>query len=124
MVFGKHMIIDGYGCRGQIGDKDFLQEFINKLVIDILFMKKIGETIFEYFEDNEYNRERDIVGYSIVQIISLSNITLHINEISKTFYLDIFTCGDIIEDKILDFVKSYISPIGFNYKLLERDAYK
>jgi hypothetical protein len=41
--------------------------------------------LLEYFEDNEYNRERDIVGYSVVQIISLSNITNHINEISKLY---------------------------------------
>lgn len=124
MVFGKHLIIDGYGCEGDITNKDYLQKFIDKLVLDILNMKKMGETLFIYFEDNEYNRERDIVGFSIVQIISLSNITLHINELSKTFYLDIFTCGDINEKDIIDFIAIYLSPKGFNKQLLSRDAYK
>ena len=56
-------------------------------------MKKKGDTVFEYFPDNDYNRIRDIVGFSVVQVISLSSITLHFNDISKTAYIDVFTCG-------------------------------
>ena len=124
MPFGKHLIIDGYGCNSNcITNKDYLQAFINVLVIDKLKMKKMGETTFIYFEDNEFNRERDIIGYSIIQVISLSSITLHINEISKTFYLDIFTCGDLNKEEIKDFVYSYLKPKGFNSRLLNRDAY-
>ena len=96
--FGTHLILDADDCQGKINDRKHIQSFIDTLVKE-MGMKKVGETIFEYFEDNDYNRERDIVGYSVVQIISLSNITIHINEISRTIYLDVFTCGDFDDTK-------------------------
>jgi S-adenosylmethionine/arginine decarboxylase-like enzyme len=73
---------------------------MDELVNNVLKMKKKGDTVFEYFEDNEYNRERDIVGYSVVQVISLSSIVLHLDDISRTCYIDIFTCGDLKLDDI------------------------
>ncbi len=87
--FGKELIIDMKDCLGNITSKEHIQIFIDTLIRKIDMQKK-GETIFEYFEDNDYNRERDIVGYSIVQIISLSNITIHINEKSKSVYYNLF----------------------------------
>ena len=75
--------------------KKVIQDFINDLVVYVLKIMKKGETVFEYFPDNTYNRERDIVGYSVVQVINLSSITLHLNDISKTGYVDVFTCGNV-----------------------------
>jgi len=119
--FGKELILDCDDCQGNITSKDIIQEFIDILVKE-LDMKKKGETIFEYFEDNEYNRERDIVGYSVVQIISLSNITLHINEISKTVYLNLFTCGNMNEDKVVFLFNNYFRPMKVKKQILIRDA--
>lgn len=68
--FGTHLILDADCCEGNITDKNHIQEFINQLVAK-LGMKKMGDTQFIYFEDNSYNRERDIVGYSVFQCISL-----------------------------------------------------
>ena len=119
--FGKELILDCDDCQGNITSKDIIQEFIDILVKE-LDMKKKGETIFEYFENNPYNQERDIVGYSVVQIISLSNITLHINEISKTVYLNLFTCGNMNEDKVVFLFNNYFRPIKVKKQLLIRDA--
>ena len=94
--FGTHLILDADDCQGKINDRKHIQSFINTLVKE-MGMKKVGETIFEYFEDNDYNRERDIVGWSVVQIISLSSIVIHINEISRTMYRDVFTCDHLDE---------------------------
>ena len=52
MVFGRELIIDADDCKGNITDKDYIQKFINELV-QTLGMKKKGDTIFEYFEDND-----------------------------------------------------------------------
>jgi len=97
--FGVILMIDADQCEGNITNKEHIQAFIDTLV-EKMGMTKKGDTIYQYFEDNEYNRERDIVGYSVVQIISLSNITLHINEISKTIYLDVFTCGSLDDTEV------------------------
>ena len=121
--FGYMLMLDASGCVGNITCKDHIQNFINNLV-DLMEMKKKGDTIFEYFDDNEYNRERDIVGYSVVQIISLSNITIHINDISKTIYLDIFTCGLLDETKISILFCDYFKPNKLKKNMLIRDAPK
>lgn len=119
--FGVEIILDCDDCQGNIQSKQIIQEFIDTLVNE-LGMKKKGETIFEYFPATEYNRERDIVGYSVVQIISLSNITLHINEISKTIYLNLFTCGSLDEDKVIFLFNNYFKPMKIKKKMIVRDA--
>ena len=120
-AFGRELIIDMKDCLGNITSKEHIQDFINSLISKIGMQKK-GETIFEYFEDNDYNRERDIVGYSIVQIISLSNITIHINEISKSVYFNLFTCGDLDELKVVLIVSDFFLPLKMNKKIIIRDA--
>ena len=119
--FGKMLILDCDDCNGIIDNKNYIQTFIDNLV-EGMGMKKKGDTIFEYFEDNDYNRQRDIVGYSVVQIISLSNITIHINEISRTIYLDVFTCGDLNEEKFISLVNDYFKPTKIKNKVITRDA--
>ena len=120
-IFGQELLLDAYNCQGNINNKNYIQLFIDELVLKS-GMKKKGNTIFEYFEDNEYNRERDIVGYSVIQVITLSNITLHINEISKSIYLNFFTCGNLFSDLVVDIFKKYFDPDHFRISILERDA--
>ena len=85
-------------------------------------MKKKGPTIFEMFEDIPYNRERDIVGYSVVQIISLSNITIHINDISRSIYMDIFTCGELNEELVISVFNKYFKPNKYTSRIVIRNA--
>jgi S-adenosylmethionine/arginine decarboxylase-like enzyme len=119
--FGKHFIIDADDCLGELKERKHIQEFIDVL-LSKLDMKKKGETVFEYFEDNDYNRERDIVGWSVVQIISLSSIVIHINEISRTLYLDVFTCGDLDELMVTLLLSEYFRPKKIKKQMITRDA--
>lgn len=121
MVFGKELIIDGNQCQGEIRDRKHIQNFIDDLC-ELTKMKKKGETIFTYFEDNDYNRVRDIVGWTILQVITLSNITIHINEISRTIYFQIFSCGDIKEDLINVLFQNYFKPKTIKIIKINRDA--
>lgn len=122
MVFGKHLIIDANYCNNEnLANIVVINDFINDLC-EIGNMQKKGELIVEIFPDNEFNRVNDLVGYSIVQIISLSNITLHINFISKTIYFDFFTCGEIYEDLIISSFKNYFNPKTIKKIILQRDA--
>jgi len=121
MSWGHHLIIDANDCNGNITNKDHIEDFINNLCI-IGKMEKKGETIFEYFEDNKFNRDNDLVGYSVCQIISLSNIVLHINFISKTIYFDFFTCGSLKTDLIHSLFMNYFNPKTIKKIILNRDA--
>ena len=121
MVFGKHLIIDANECRGDITNIEHITDFINALCA-LGKMEKKGDLIIEYFEDNKFNRDNDLVGYSIVQIISLSNITLHINFISKTIYFDFFTCGRLSEDLVGALFTDFFDPKTIKKIKLQRDA--
>jgi len=121
MPWGKHFIIDANECQNDITNINIIKIFIDDLC-DLGKMKKKGELIVEEFEDNQYNRERDLVGFSIIQIISLSNITLHINFISKTIYFDFFTCGDLNEEKVISLFQHYFNAKGIKKIYLKRDA--
>jgi S-adenosylmethionine/arginine decarboxylase-like enzyme len=122
MVFGTHLILDANKCDEiKIKDLDNINDFIIGLC-EIGNMKRKGNLIIEEFEDNEFNRDNDLVGYSIVQIISLSNITLHINFISKTIYFDFFTCGEVLESKIIKLFKYHFEPEITKKIIIYRDA--
>ena len=120
-MFGVHYILDADDCKSEIKDRKHIQDFIDTLVSK-LGMKKKGETVFEYFEDNDYNRERDIVGWSVVQIISLSNITIHINEISRTIYLDVFTCGELDDLTVSLLFSDFFKATKMKKQIIYRDA--
>lgn len=123
MSFGKLLIFDLKECnKFFLNDKIVLQHFINH-IIEMMKMKKIGNTIFEYFEPNDFNIANDLVGFSITQIISLSSITIHICEGSGNVYIDIFTCCEVNEElynKVKDYILYVFNPISLNEKIIER----
>lgn len=121
MTWGKHLIIDANQCSGSITSIDNIKNFINDLC-RLGKMEKKGGLIVENFPDIPSNRERDLVGYSVVQIVSLSNVTLHINFISKTIYMDWFTCGKLEEDKVINLFRYYFRPETIKTILLNREA--
>lgn len=121
MTWGKHLIIDANECYGNIRDIELIRNFIDDLC-ELGKMKKKGDLVIEEFEENDFNIRNDLVGYSIVQIISLSNITIHINFISRTIYLDFFTCGTIKEDLIHSLFLNYFNPKTIKKIILNRDA--
>ena len=122
MVFGKHIIIDANECNeNKIKDLNNIKNFIDVLC-KVGKMKKKGDIIVEFFPETKFNIKRDLVGYSIVQIISLSNITLHINFISRTIYFDFFTCGALKTELIGVLFTNYFNPKTIKKITLQRDA--
>lgn len=122
MVFGKHIIIDANECdEKKIKDLNNIKNFIDVLC-RVGNMQKKGDLIIEFFPETKFNIKRDLVGYSIVQIISLSNITLHINFYSRTIYFDFFTCGKLKENLIILLFYIYFSPKTIKKIKLNRDA--
>ena len=117
-MFGKHLILDCEEMSINMESMEEIQKFIDELVIDVLKMKKVGKTHYEYFEDSWYNHIRGIVGYSVVQVISLTSIVLHLNNIPKSGCIDIFTCWDINTNEVIACVDKYFSPIKIYSRLI------
>lgn len=122
MVFGKHLIIDAnLCCEENIKNLEKIKAFIDDLC-EVGKMEKKGDLVVEVFPETKFNIENDLVGYSICQIISLSNITLHINFISRTIYMDFFTCGALKTDLIGVLFNNYFNPKTIKKIILQRDA--
>lgn len=114
-TFGTLMTFDCGKCNGLIDNKQIIDDFISKIV-NGMNMKRIGEPTYEWFEDTPFNRENDLIGYSVTQIISLSSITLHICSISKSIFIDVFTCCKV-NDITIDMITHNIN-ISFNPKTI------
>lgn len=123
-MFGKLLIYDLKDCNScYLSNKEILTYFINT-IINIMNMKSVGLPQFEYFESNEFNIKNDLVGYSVTQIISMSSITIHICELSKNVYIDIFTCCKINPEIINNInyeIKKIFNPTKVNHQIIDRD---
>lgn len=120
--FGTLLVYDMRDCKGEINDKKELSLFLDNLIEDTMGMSIINKT-FEWFDDNAYNRERNLVGYSITAIISLSSVSIHICSQSKTVYIDVFTCCNVDEvmiDKIEYLIRQVFKPDELRTKVIER----
>jgi S-adenosylmethionine/arginine decarboxylase-like enzyme len=120
--FGTLMIFDCVGCNAFINDKAYLDEFVNSTVKE-MGMKKINNPAVEWFPDNDFNRKHDLIGFSYLQIISLSSITIHCCTLSGKMYIDVFTCckiNDTLVDAISFIIQKLFSPLIINKKQINR----
>jgi len=115
--WGFHLLLDLSQCNSNIKDKVKIKDFIKQLIKTIK-MKAVGETIIRNFG------EGDTAGYSAMQLISTSSITLHAVNKFNSLYLDIFSCKDFEKEKAIDLAKEYFQPKYIKSKFLYRDAKK
>ena len=87
MFFGYHLLLDCSNCdRTKIGSRENIYNFV-KTLIERIDMVAVGEPIIEMLCVGDPK-----VGYSLMQLISTSNITGHFMDISGEAYIDIFSC--------------------------------
>jgi len=80
--------IDLYGCdKGRLADADAIRGFVSQLV-PAIGMKAHGPTLLERFGSG------DLEGWSAMQFIETSSITLHADEVGGRCFIDVFSCRD------------------------------
>ena len=117
---GQELIIDAKECQGILDNKEIIEKFITELC-DLCNMKKVGDMVAEYFPYTQYNIDHDLCGFTIVQVISVSSITIHIAEISKTIYFNFHTCSYLDDNKVVELFKSYFQPKSLRRRVINRD---
>lgn len=120
MPWGKSFHYDLKGCDMKIiTSKEKLNEWVIDLV-DSISMERHGDAIIEHFGTPGTNLE----GYTLLQLIKTSSITLHANDNTGEAYLDIFTCKLIynLELKIEQNIIKWFKPSHITYKTLSRQA--
>jgi S-adenosylmethionine/arginine decarboxylase-like enzyme len=84
--WGMLAVIDLHGCdRERLADAGTIRAFV-PVVIDAIGMKAHGPTLLERFG------EGDLEGWSAMQFIETSSLTIHADEVSGRCYVDVFSC--------------------------------
>lgn len=117
MFFGYHLLLDCSNCnRGKISSKENIGNFV-KTLIERIDMVAVGDPIIEYLCANDPK-----AGYSLMQLISTSNITGHFLDMSGDVYIDIFSCKpfDILVAELC--VQQFFNPEKIRVNFLTRSA--
>lgn len=99
-VWGKSLLINLISCNENIKDEEKIKFFVDRLC-ELIDMKKYGELILKRFG------EGSLEGYSCIQFIETSSITIHFDEIYNRAFIDIFSCSDFDSQKALDFSSQF-----------------
>ena len=114
-TWGYHLILDCSGCQ-DIDDKDQIYNFVKDLIQQIDMIAH-GEPVIEYLLPGEPNQ-----GYSLMQLITTSNICGHFMELDGTAYFDVFSCKEFDPSTVEKVVKHYFNPKKIKSKLIKRQA--
>jgi len=115
MAWGKLAIINLYECDGNlIKNKRKIKRFIKELCKKIK-MNPYKKPIIKRFGKNE------LKGYSALQFIETSSITIHFEEIKNRAFIDIFSCKDFDAKKAEVFCKKFFRAKSSKLKVLLRD---
>jgi S-adenosylmethionine/arginine decarboxylase-like enzyme len=87
--WGMSVSIDIYDCQLElIDDEKTIRLFLQKL-IEFIKMKAYGEPLMKKFGPSTR-----LYGYSVMQLIETSNVTVHFSPATKAAYIDIFSCKE------------------------------
>jgi len=114
--FGYHLMLDCSGCNDGIKSRANIQAFVEELIKRI-DMTAHGEPIIEYLLPGDPKE-----GYSLLQLITTSNITGHFIQSNFTAYFDVFSCKEFDINIVIDTVKEYFGAKTIRINYLTRHA--
>ena len=114
--WGYHLILDCSDCNNNIKNKDIIYQFVKQLVNNIDMIAH-GEPVIEYLTPNESNS-----GYSLMQMITTSNITAHFVDSNNSAYIDVFSCKEFDNNVVLEVVNEYFNPKKIKVNFITRHA--
>jgi S-adenosylmethionine/arginine decarboxylase-like enzyme len=84
--WGMMAVIDLHDCdRERLADPETIRRFV-PIAIEAIGMKAHGPTLLERFGEGE------LEGWSAMQFIETSSLTIHADEFSGRCYVDVFSC--------------------------------
>lgn len=116
MFWGYHLMLDCSGCNENIANKDQIYKFTKDLV-ERIDMTAHGEPIIEHLLPGDPKQ-----GYSMMQLITTSNIAAHFMELDGTAYFDIFSCKTFDIEVAQQVVSEYFGPKKMRVNYITRHA--
>lgn len=113
--FGYHIMLDCSGCIN-IDNRENIFNF-NKELIRRINMEAAGDPIIKYLLPGDPKQ-----GYSLIQLITTSNITGHFMELDGTAYFDVFSCKSFDTNTVRLTVEEFFSPKKIRMNFITRHA--
>ena len=114
MIWGISVIINLYGCdKNIIRNKKEIKKFLKNLCKEIN-MKEEGSAKIKRFG------KKSLKGYSAIQLIKTSSITIHFDEKYNRAFVDVFSCKRFNERKAEEFSKKFFKAKKSKIKILVR----
>lgn len=114
--WGYHLMLDCSGCNDNVSQREVIYTFIKDLVEQI-DMVAAGEPIIEHLLPGDPKQ-----GYSLMQLITTSNICAHFMDLDGTAYFDIFSCKEYDIDLAQKIVQQYFAPEKMRVNFITRHA--
>ena len=98
--------IDLHGCdRSRLADPDSIRRFV-PTVVDAIGMRVHGPLALDRFGDGE------LEGWSAMQFIETSSITLHADEVLGRCFIDVFSCRPFDPDLAAEIAVDHFGGIA------------
>lgn len=115
MHWGYHLMLDCSGCE-RIDNRENIYNFTKEMVKRI-DMTAHGEPVIEYLLEGDPKQ-----GYSMMQLITTSNICGHFMELDGTAYFDVFSCKKFDIEVAQDVVREFFNPKKMRVNYITRHA--
>ena len=109
-------MLDCSECNDGIKSRDNIELFV-KTLVQRIDMIAHGEPIIEYLLPGDPKQ-----GYSLMQLITTSNITGHFIEPNYTAYFDVFSCKEFETQLVIDTVKEFFGATKIRLNFITRHA--
>lgn len=114
--WGYHMMIDCKGCNTNVSDPKAIYDF-NKELVTRIDMVAHGEPIIEFMLPGDPKQ-----GFTLVQLITTSNICAHFMDFDRTAYLDVFSCKEFDQSIVKEVFTKYFEPEKMRVNFITRHA--
>lgn len=112
--WGKSVSIDLYDCEhSTVVDPEGLKRFIGELITSV-GMVAHGPCYVERFGEGE------LLGYSAMQFIETSSVTVHLDEVDDRAFIDVFSCKQFTPEAAAALAQKYFGTDKFKVNELVR----
>lgn len=121
MIFGQHLMVDGYGCdKVSLGNKDLVERMMTEIARKECMTLLADPVVVEA----QPNGKNDGGGWSGFTVIQESHISIHTFPDAGFVSIDVYTChGDMDIGAILETLRLNFGFKDFEVHVQQRGSY-
>jgi len=116
--WGYHIQCDVKGCdKSLVTNELYLKKWVTDLVSEIDMIAYGDPQVIHFGE-----KEIDLAGYTVIQLIETSNIMAHFCDVTGDAYIDVFSCKEYDYQTVIDHINMWFAPENIIHTILNRSA--